>query len=159
MTHLREYLGRVGKFENVGLVFGEVDIRWHIHREKEIDSLSRALLKRIDIYERFIDEEIAPRVRGRIIVFGAIPYSRVYCEAVNHSDGKLNLYARELDSYLLDMCIDRNFDHLSIFDDVIGPDGFLDPKYLSSDEHAQTMHLEPSITAPIVAEKLRRIFE
>jgi len=158
LGHLAEYLQ--GKtFDNVGLIFGEVDIRWHVVRELKEKKLEESLGSRLAVYEAFIARELAPRVAGKIVVFGGIPYSRRYSEAVNHPDGVLNVYARRLDETLSLMCAAHRWYHLSIFDEVLGPDGYLDPQYLNRDESECTIHLEPSLTKAIVAEKLNRIFD
>lgn len=67
-----------GGVENVGLVFGEVDVRYHYSRYFRPDnSLNFPLmLELITRYRRFIDEDLigSGRVRGKVLVYYGFAY-------------------------------------------------------------------------------------
>jgi hypothetical protein len=159
LKHLRWYLDD-RRFQNIGLSWGEVDVRWFVIREvKRGETLTGVLTRRLGAYTRFVRSEIKPKVDGKIVMLGAIPYSRRYSEAVAQGDGTLNLIARRLDELMGEVCQANRWYHLSIFDDVLTEDGFLDEKWLSHDENPCTMHLEPQVIHPLIASKLDRIYK
>lgn len=156
LSDLRNYL-QSQQFDSIGLVFGEVDIRWHVHLEvRDGHDLTSMLSNRLAIYESFIKNEVVPRVTGHIVVFGGIPYSKRYCDSVNYSDGKLNTYVKRFDELIGEMCKRNGWHHLSVYDDFV-QGGFLPQPYVNI-ENECSVHLEPSMTHNVVFEKLGNIF-
>lgn len=72
-------LDRIGPVQNVGLVFGEVDLRYHNHHyviDDTIDCL--AVLKTLVRYKQFIDYDLvrAGRVTNAVFVYYGFSYPR-----------------------------------------------------------------------------------
>lgn len=66
-----------GGVDNVGLVFGEVDVRYHWTRYYKDGKLSvPAVLQLLTAYRRFIDEELlSGRVRNKVFVYYGFRYN------------------------------------------------------------------------------------
>lgn len=135
-------LDSLGGVENVGLVFGEVDARYHNGRYFEGDSLcSGRILELIARYTRFIQEDLvlSKRVRGTVFVYHGFSYPQGEQTLLqpgqpigqNHSKAeRVNHVVKEMLSVsFMDMPMVRPILPQSRVYDMVSSDGVhLDPK-------------------------------
>lgn len=151
-------LDRMGPVENVGLVFGEVDARYHSQRYVTSDGKidGRVILESVMRYKRFIDLELLDfdRVRGSVFVYygfcypqyestllqPGVPIGASVWDALNVHDSFMELLP-ELLPYThnrVHVIVNRSLN----LHDAVSPDG---------------VHLRPEVVFPLVHSAVRNV--
>lgn len=138
--------------ENVVMVLGEVDVRWHIRAHRAERSLEEAVAEVITRYEDFVRSEVAPKVSGKVILFGGIPYSQEYAKGICSTE-KLSEYTNCFDSQIATMTKRNGWYSIHVLDSLDLVDGHI-KKYILLDD----VHLDCKKTQPLLMKKLDEIF-
>jgi len=146
-------IDEVGGVENVGLVFGEVDVRYHWQRYYLNGKINiSAVLQLLNGYRKFIDEQLLNgRVRNKVFVYYGFRYNTAQPELQKH---KLHRVIEELLPFILQFHSPRVIT-ITPGNELEGIDGLVRPEYVCADGvHLLPEAIFPQFVFPILKEHL-----
>lgn len=136
---------------NIGLAFGEVDCRYHIHRFVNSKRTCKSVTDELaDRYVHFIMNDISPKVSGKIFVYFGYRYTRHAYDFLSEKE-KIHESILELTKSLEEKFSNLNFSKVVpiIIGDQLEENNsiFLKQRYWADkNQDAREVHLHPSNT-------------
>lgn len=157
--HILKTLAEVGRDCSVGLVFGEVDCRYHSHLWRRMGGIDEVAMR----YRRFVDE-VLERIDGYVFVYFGFAYAEYFVQGKDEaaiSDWDRALLALEplLRSW---MGGQERIVFIGANEQVRGGSGYLLPRYQVPDSYAQSeeVHLNcPNTFRDLILPVVQSTFE
>jgi len=152
-------LNRTFYFKNslVLFCFGEVDIRAHLIKQSKLQNKDIDLLIK-ECVDRYISaiKKVKPYRKIKKAVFAPIASwsdEKPYSGPSFGTNLERNNVTKKFNEYLEEQCNKKNFDFISIFNEMLNIDGTTNSKYL--DDFGTGIHLNQQ-AMPLILEKLKK---
>lgn len=149
-------IDKLGGVQNVGLVFGEVDARFHNGRYFHGDKICHGRIQElVSRYVRFVQEDLifSGRVKGKIFIYHGFDYPKMGDTLLqpNQSAGDHGYLRATMVNHAVRAALSYG-----AFNDVLNVHPILNYNPIVSDDG---VHLECEKTYPDVLDAMKRVFE